>query len=286
MEEKKLVRANKVTVKLGEDGRYVADFYRTHKKISTITDAETAWEKPADSTKTGERESFRGYVIKNADIFGIEWKPDNLQDEANRRSPKYENDGQLSADVLTMITPDVQEMVNKCKYGITLKSVDVDEIVPMQKTSKGTLLSGLGIVDGKYEKSGNWAWANIKTIAIITYKEEEVYYNMGVELVSGQLKKPKLTITAFTEDIKNEIINAGLATAEELDPPKEASKPEVKEEPKLKVEEIVAEDVKPSVTNEYIADDMSIDEDPQPEVVDTKIENKSGRQRKVLGKKN
>jgi hypothetical protein len=289
-----LVRANKVTVKTNEDGRYVAEFYRTHKKISTITDAETGWEKPVDFTKTGERESFRAYVINNAGVFGILWKPEDMRDSSNVRLPKYSEDAVLMAEAVTMVTPDITEIISKCKYDIKLMSIDPERIIPKTKTGKGIPLSGLGIVGGKYEKSGNWAWADIEVSTTMEYKGEEIYYTAMVELVSGQLKKPKLMITSFNEYIKNEIISAGLATAEELDPPKE-SKPteesapeegiteegvaeehngnwlpggceesEFVDEPKLEVDEVIAQDTQDA---------------PQEEVVN----NKSGR-RRTLGK--
>ena len=155
-----LTRANKVTIKINGDGRYEADFYRTHKKISTVTDTETGWERPADSTKTGERESFRAYMISNAETFGILWKPEDMRNALNIRSPKYNSDSLLTTDAILLVRPDINEMVSKCKYGVALKSIDVDRIEPKTKTGKGVPLSGLGIENGKYKNSGNWAWAS------------------------------------------------------------------------------------------------------------------------------
>lgn len=281
-----LVRANKVTVKADANGRYVADFYRTHKQLTTVLQDDTDWEVPQDATKTGERESFRQYVIKNAEKFGIDWNPKDMRSKSNIRRPRYENDDQLISDAIAMVEPDIKEIIEKCRYDIEYGGIEVDDISPMEKTSKGVPLSGLGVIDGKYEKSGNWAWANINMNATIKFKDSEVYYSFITQLVSGQLKKPKLTITAFTENIRDEIVNAGLATVDELDPPKETTDAKVEDTEAVQGNEVIT-DTEVTKTPEVIEEDIKVVQDTQDKVADStnKIQNKSGRPRKVLGKK-
>lgn len=63
-----------------------------------------------------------------------------------------------------------------------------------------------------------------------------------MNLVSGQLKKIGIGITDFNNKVRDEIIDAELATADELDPPKkQKSKEEVKESKDDTEEQIGAE---------------------------------------------
>lgn len=236
-----LIRANKITVKATENG-YVADFYRTHKHIASVNSHETGWVAPEGVTKTGERESFRAYAVENANLYGINWMPEDMRSDNNRRKAKYETDEDIFNDAVAMVTPLMIEMVDKCKYGVEWGGIDLDEIKPMTHTAKGTALDQLGITDGKYNKSGNWAWATINLNATLKYKGEELYKAITMELVSGQMKKPKITITSFNEDMKTQIIEAGLATVEELDPPKEKKSKDKQDTAEPKVEETTKEE--------------------------------------------
>lgn len=237
-----LNRANKVTVKSNANGVFQADFYRTHKHLLTLTSPETGWVENQDATATGNRESFRLYVIENAESYGISWNPKDMRSDNNKRIAQYTNDDILSDDALAMITPEIRAMVDKCKYVLTLNAVGVDDIVPMAKTSKGTDLSALHIENGKYEKSGNWAWATIKTTATLDYYGTEIYMEFDVELVSGQLKKPKILITEFTESTRSLLADAGIMPKE--DESKEESKTDEVVAEESKEEEVIKEESK------------------------------------------
>jgi hypothetical protein len=82
------------------------------------------------------------------------------------------------------------------------------------------------------------------------YNGNEVYIPIEMQLVSGQLKKANMGIQKFTDAVKAEIIAAGLATAEEIDPPKEKkSKPvNLKKEEVVKEEPVVEETPAPVET--------------------------------------
>lgn len=275
-----LTRANRVTVKAMNEGiGYVASFYKTHKLVKEVDSVETGWEIPEGLTKTGERESFREYVIKNADGLGIEWNPADLRDQALIRRPKYDTDQALIEDAQQMIIPELRALVEKCKYPIEWGGISCDDITPLEETSKGTELASLGIVDGKYEKSGNWAWAELKMMMTFKYKSGEAYMPFKLQLVSGQLKKTGLTITKFNDIIKDEIASAGLATLAELDPPKEEKPTSTK-----------AKDKEPEVQaqEQESTDEPKIEIVPKPEdtpVVQTDNgEDKPKRKRQAKGK--
>lgn len=210
--EMKLQRANRVTINAGEDG-YRADFYRTHKKLTTILSQETGWEMNAEMNKSAQREDFRQYVISHAEVFGIEWKPQDLRTDANKRYAKYETDEMLIEDTISMLRADIESLVAKTPYDISLQGIEVDEITPVTHSAKGTDLTKLGVIDGKYEKSGNWAWAEL-AINVTMMANEEIYYSTKCQLVSGQLKKPHITQTAFNDSIKASLIEIGQITEE------------------------------------------------------------------------
>lgn len=287
-----LVRANRVAVKVNGDG-FIADFYRTHKIVGTVNSENTEWEAPADATnKTASRESFRQYVITNAVGYGIEWKPEDMRASQNIRKAKYDNDQSLIDDAMPMILAEMQTLTEKCKYGIEWGGLNHEDIVPLTHTGSGRDLSTMGIEDGKYAKSGNWAWANVNFTSIFKYNKEECYIPVTMQLVSGQLKKVGMGITEFTNRVKDEIINAGLATAEQLDPPKE-SKPKTKksdteeQESRPKTKKSKPKTKKPadeSVDVEPIVEDPVIEESKVEEPAPTPAE-KPKRQRKSRAKK-
>ena len=124
-------------------------------------------------------------------------------------------------------------------------TLTADTITPVTHSAKGTDLSKLGILDGKYEKSGNWAWADIEMTLTLTKDGQEVYFLTTCQLVSGQLKKPHLTKTAFTESVRESLKEVGLwqeeskeeVKAEDTTPaetPAEVEVEEPKAEPKAK----------------------------------------------------
>lgn len=268
------MRANRVAVKVNGEG-FIADFYRTHKIVGTVDSENTEWEAPADATnKTASRESFRQYVISNANGYGIEWKPEDMRAPQNVRKAKYDSDQSLIDDALPIVLAEMQALTEKCKYDIEWGGVNHEDIVPLTHTGSGRDLSTMGIEDGKYSKSGNWAWANVNFTSVFKYNKEECYIPVTMQLVSGQLKKVGMGITEFTSRVKDEIINAGLATAEQLDPPKE-SKPKAKKSDTEGQEQPV-ESVEVEPTKE------------EPVVAESKVEepaNNPKRQRKSRTKK-
>ena len=262
--ETTLIRANRVAVKANGDN-FVADFYRTHKAVGSIHSENTDWQAPEDATnKTSARESFRQWAIANCKEWNIDWKPQDMRSDGNVRKARYTSDDELVEDAMNMIIPEMKALTEKCKYDITWCGVNHEDIIPVKFTGTGRDLSTMGITDGKYDKSGNWAWAEIHFMVTVKYKKDELYLPVNMQLVSGQLKKSGIGITEFNTRVKDEIISAGLATESELDPPKEPKKKESKkdnvkvdtntetvvEQPKEEQEEVVKEEIKEEVKEE------------------------------------
>lgn len=223
-----MTRANRIAIQTTSTG-YKADLYRTHKKIATILSEETGWEADQTMNKSAQREDFRKFVIDHADGYGIEWNPQDMRTEENKRIAKYENDETLKEDAKKMLEVDILELVAKCPHGVTYLSLEAEYITPMTKTAKGTDLTKMGVIDGKYERSGNWAWADVEMSVTLTKGGEFLYYTTKVQLVSGQLKKPHITQTSFNEDIKESLKEIGL-WEEEAKVEKSTKAEEVKEE--------------------------------------------------------
>lgn len=231
-ETKELTRANRIAVQTTPTG-YKADFYRTHKKLATLLSNESGWEADESTNKSAQREDFRRFAIEHAQEIGILWQPQDLRTEENKRIPKYETDELLKVDAEALLIGDIFELVAKCPHGVSFLSMEAEAIVPVTHSAKGTDLTKLGVIDGKYERSGNWAWADVEMLLTLTKDGQEIYYTTKVQLVSGQLKKPHITQTSFCEAIKESLQEAGLwveeAKAEES---AKAEPAEVVEEPK------------------------------------------------------
>lgn len=230
-----LVRANRIAVQTTDTG-YKADFYRTHKKLATLFSEETTWQADETLNKTAQREDFRKYAIEHADAVGILWNPTDLRTEANKRIPKYENDETLMQDAVNLLWDDLWTLNRECGLGLEMGILQVDCITPMTHSAKGADLSRLGIIEGKYTGTGNWAWAELEMTLTLTKGDEEVYYMTKVQLVSGQLKKPHITKTAYTDYLKESLKEAGLWVEESKEevPTEAAHVEEVQAEPKAK----------------------------------------------------
>lgn len=263
------MRANRVAIKANSEN-FIATFYRTHTIVADIHSENTEWKAPADGNKALIREDFRKWITENAGVFNIEYDPTDRRADGNVRKANYTTDDELVNDAMAMLLPQMQDLAGKVteKYpNIEWGGVSHDEIVPSQTTGSGRDLSTMGITDGKYNKSGNWAWAVLKFTVTMKYSGNEVYIPTEMQLVSGQLKKADMGIQKFTDAVKAEIIAAGLATAEEIDPPKEKKSKPVN----LKKEEPAKEE---TVTEEASAPvETPAEETPAPK--------KRGRKRKT-----
>lgn len=236
-----LVRANRIAVQVTPTG-FKADFYRTHKKLATLHSDESGWEADQTMNKSALREDFRRFAVEHAGDIGILWQPQDLRSEENKRIPKYENDEMLKADAVAMLEQDIYQLVAKCPYGVSYLSMEAETIVAVTHSAKGTDLTKLGVLEGKYERSGNWAWADVEMLVTLTKGGEDIYYTTKVQLVSGQLKKPHITQTSFNESIKTSLQEAGLWVEE--------SKEEAKVEQSTEAEPVaeVVEEVKEDTT--------------------------------------
>lgn len=204
-----LVRANRIAVQTTDTG-YKADFYRTHKHLATLLSEDTTWTADETANKSAQREDFRKWAIDHADVVGILWNPADMRTSDNKRVAQYSTDEILKEDAKEMMWDDLWNLTHDSNLGVTFQTLTADLITPMTTTAKGYDLSKMGVTGGKYDKTGNWAWADIEMTLTLTKEGQEIYFLTTCQLVSGQLKKPHITKTSFTESIKESLKELGL----------------------------------------------------------------------------
>lgn len=207
-----LVRANKLTVKVDGNGNLVADLFRTHKHIATIRVEDTGFWPDPDSTKSAIREDFRKFVAEHAADWGIDYDPTDRRTEANLRKATYKTEADVIEDAIAMVTPDIEAFIAKMPNGnlITNWVIGVESLTAKTKTSKGTDLALMGIEDGRYVSNGNLAWFDIEGLVTMKCGDTEIYQTIQMELVSGQLKKFRMTQTQWNTETTKSMVEAGL----------------------------------------------------------------------------
>lgn len=212
------IRANRLVVKTTEDGHLQADFYRTHKHVTTIYDNETGFVAADGATKSAIREDFRKYVAENAETYGVTYDPTDRRTGQNIRKAIYKTEEDVREDAIAMVTPDIETFLSNMPHADLVDgfTITVDSLTPKTKTSKGSDLAMLGIEDGKYLSNDNLAWFDIEgTVTIKTADTADtIYQTIAMELVSGQLKKFRMTQTQWNTDTTTSLIEAGIVTKE------------------------------------------------------------------------
>lgn len=207
-----LIRANKLTVKADSNGNLTADFFRTHKHIATIRVEETGFVPNPDSTKSAIREDFRKFVAEYAADWGVDFDPTDRRTEANLRKATYKTEADVIEDAIAMVTPDIEAFIAKMPHGdlITDHTISVESLTAKTQTSKGTDLALMGIENGRYASNGNLAWFDIEGLVTMKCGDTEIYQTIQMELVSGQLKKFRMTQTQWNTETTKSMVEAGL----------------------------------------------------------------------------
>ena len=203
-----MTRANRITVQTVENG-YHATFYRTHGIIGQIDSVDTTWQVDADANSTTNRESFRAWVYDNAGLWDIEWNPATQQQAWDRKYSIYMTDEQVSEDTITLITPALDRLTDKCKYDMSIDSIDVSAIV-----AKNSTLSY--VEDGRYTKSGAWCMADIEVTITCNIAGQQMDMLYRMEMKSGQICKPKTTIAEWNELVGKEMELNGIVIEQEV----------------------------------------------------------------------
>ena len=190
-------RANRVAVQNTEAG-YVARFYRTHKYLGEV----------AISTEDGKhsntlREEARVQAIAQCHTIDVEWNPETQQQAWERKYNTYMTDEEVGEDALTLVTPAIERLVEKCKYDMELTDIRVSAITPNPSTLSY-------VENGRYTKSGAWCTATIEVVVSTHTIGEDMDILYQMELKSGQICKPKTTIAEWNMKVLEEMMLNGI----------------------------------------------------------------------------
>lgn len=177
-----MTRANRIAVVAVENG-LVAKFFRTHAEVRTIYSWETGWKPDEKANSTANRESFRQWACDNAELYDVQWDATKAKQAWDRKHQKYETDEQVAEDATTLLEMALTGVANKMGYSWT---ITYDGIWAKKNTPDY-------VIDGKYEKNGCWAWADIAMTVKFIKDDCGTEIPMDMEMVSGQIKKPKVT---------------------------------------------------------------------------------------------
>lgn len=198
MSENNMVRSNKVTAYWEGDGVAAGVFYKTHSKLKTVrsNDPEVVaagfvmpeGTEEAPVTAQQKLEAFKNFICANAAAFGITYDPVDRRDDTYKFPSHYDENN-------------IMEYAAKM-LGVALEKVlgSVQTNVVDRNVKNGLLPEGAqvqyGVGEGQLdvtEKYGNGyiKYATVKFPVAIAVNDKQVQTEVTVELVSGQIKKPR-----------------------------------------------------------------------------------------------
>ena len=217
-----LIRANKVTTYWGGNGVAVAVFYKTHGKLLTIHSddvaaitagfvmPESTEDKPL--TAAEKLESFKSFVKANAAMFGISYDPVDRRDVSAKALPSQYSEENIGSYALNLVESALSKVLEALQDNVIAKMIAAGTVPGDTIIQYGT---GVGVttVTGTYN-AGNIKYATVDIPVTIgtTTSDKTIETKITVELISGQLKKPRtigdsvLTMTG----IKNMLIEGGV----------------------------------------------------------------------------
>ena len=219
-------RANKLAVN-GTKANYEGRFWKTHVLVATIKSEDTEWKPDATATETANRESFRAYLQENAEKWDIDWKPELQKQAWERKHNTYMDEYEIEEDAVTLMNMTVGRLIEKCKYPSINNGIRLMTVTPMECDKSY-------VEDGRYTKSGAWCMATIEMELDVTINERSMLVPLQMQMKSGQLCKPKMTIADWNAKMEDEMdLNEIPYKGGRLDDSKsEDAEEQPKEEPK------------------------------------------------------
>lgn len=217
-----LIRANKVTAFWGGNGVAIAAFYKTHEKLVTVRSDDVAvmtagFEMPQStedkSLSAAERlDSFKNFIMANAAVFGISYDPVDRRNVSVKALPSQFTEDTVTSYAVGMAESAISKILQSLQNNVIAKMI-ATEVLPENAIIQYGLGEGAVTVTEKYN-AGNIKYATIDIPVTIgmTTSQNIVESKITVELISGQLKKPRtigdmvLTMTG----IKNALIDNGI----------------------------------------------------------------------------
>lgn len=228
-------RSNKITAYWEGDGVAVGVFYKTHDKILAVKSTDDAvigagFEMPAGTeenpvTAVQKLEAFKTFLATNASVFGIQYDPVDRRADAFKFPGSYDNEtfAEYSKKMLTMAIENVLESVQN---NIIVKMIK-NELLP----GDAVVQYGVGepnILVSEAYSNGKLKYATATYPVAIAVNGAQADLTATVELVSGQLKKPRSMgdVVMTMTGVKNFLTEAGVLPKVE---PKAKAKAEAEE---------------------------------------------------------
>lgn len=209
-----LSRANKVTAYWGGEGVAIGSFSRTHNKVATVKSTDEAvvaagFAFAETQTAQEKLEAFKTFLSINASVFGV------IYDPVDRRADEFKYPSKYDVATMLQYSKSMLEMA----VGETLDKVQnnvISSLIKSGNLAEGTTIQ-FGIGAGVEEvteiyNSGTIKYASVKYPVVITVGDKSAEAIGKIDLVSGQLKKPRelgevaLTMTG----IKTFLTDAGV----------------------------------------------------------------------------
>ena len=194
-----LTRSNRITAYWQGEGIAIGVFYKTHTKIKEVhsNDADVlaagfvfpqgTEENPV--TAQDKLAAFKTFLQVNASAFGIEYDP------VDRRADEYKFPNKYNEENLAEYSKQMAEKaIGDCLDKIQRNVID-GSLVKAGLLAEGTEI-GFAMGDGQIEvkesyANGNIKYANVSYPIIISVDEANYETEIKVDVVSGQLKKPR-----------------------------------------------------------------------------------------------
>ena len=203
----KTERANRITVSTTEQG-FEGRFYRTHKLLATVNSDSTEFKADESSNATTNREMYRNYLIEHSAEWQVEYNPNKQEQAWERKYNRYDTDEQVAEDTITLLTDTIDRLADKCKYDMSIDSIEVTAVTPKESTLTY-------VKDGRYTKSGAWCMADIEVTITSSILGQQMDMLYKMEIKSGQICKPKMTIADWNEMVGKEMELNGIEVEQE-----------------------------------------------------------------------
>lgn len=214
-----LTRANKVTAYWEGEGVAVGVFYKTHSKLMVLrsTDEQVVTagfvmpegteEAPVNAAE--KLAAFKNFITANASVFGITYDPVDRRDDTYKFPSRYDEVNILEFSK-KMLTIAIEKTLGSVQSNV------VDRMVKAGNLPEGSMVQ-YGVGDGKVivtEKYGNGyiKYATVQYPVAIAVGDKQMETSMTVDLVSGQIKKPRnIGDTTLTmSSVKDMMVEAGV----------------------------------------------------------------------------
>lgn len=215
-----LKRANKITAYWEGDGVAVGVFYKTHEKINTVKSTDdvvigAGFEMPAGTeenptTASQKLEAFKTFLATNASAFGVQYDPVDRRADAFKFPGSYDEETfkEYSKKILQMALESVLESLQN---NIVAKMIK-NELLPEGTMVQYGIGDNVGVTVGEAYSNGKLKYATAIYEVAIAVNGVQANITANVDLVSGQLKKPRnmgdvvMTMTG----IKNFLVENGV----------------------------------------------------------------------------